>query len=181
MPYGPRSAQLTRGGLVLLDLEAGKVVGVALFQYNPETLVRTLSATDDRGATEIVQLEAVYDATDRLSAGDEQAKFGIAPQLAALELVASPPPEVRRPQTVLAWGPSHVAPVRVTELVATEEAFDHELHPIRARVAITMETLREPGPDAPPIARRLDEERRRLAALGQGSLKDLGLDEKRLF
>jgi hypothetical protein len=181
MPYAPRSGPLTRGGLVLLDLEAGKVVGVAVFQYNPETLVRTLSATDDHGVTDLVQVEAVYDATDRLSAGDEQARLGVAPQLAALELVASPPPEVRRPQAVLVWGPSRVSPVRVTELVTTEEAFDRELHPIRARVAITMETLREPGPDAPPIARRLDEERRRLAELGQGSLKDLGLDEKRLF
>jgi len=134
--------QALRGGLVLRDLSAGsRVVRAASFQYNPDVLYRTLVPGPD-GPVETIELELELDA---LSAGDAQAPLGIQPQLAALESVALPTRALASsPLTVLVWGRSRTVPVRVTELLVTEEAFDEVLHPIRATVAATMEVLDAP-------------------------------------
>jgi hypothetical protein len=97
------------------------------------------------GPLETIELELELDATDALEAGDAQAVLGIQPQLAALESVAFPSRALAAsPLTVLVWGESRTVPVRVTELLVTEEAFDQVLHPIRATVAATMEVLDAP-------------------------------------
>jgi len=169
-----------RGGLVLVDLDAGEVVRTATFQYNPDTLRRRLArAADGDGASELVELKLALDATDWLSAGDPQATSGIGPQLAALESVAFPPQALsRKPLTVFVWGRARIWPVSVLELVVTEEAFDRELHPIRATVTATLELVRfSAEADGPSLARATHEQRARLAEQGAAALDDLGLDE----
>ena len=45
------------------------------------------------------------------------------------------------PLTVFAWSKSRVTPVRITDLSITEEAFDVNLNPIRAKVSLGMRVL----------------------------------------
>jgi hypothetical protein len=145
------------------------------FQYNPETLSRTLAPTAPPGGgmgsasealrlsgppKETIQLEIQLDATDALAIGDSAAiGSGVAPQLAALELLLYPPSgqavsnedsalagiiEVVAPVAplcVLVWGPQRALPVRLTQLTITEEAFDANLNPIRAKVSLSFQVL----------------------------------------
>lgn len=105
-------------------------------------------------------MEAEIDATDEMEAGDRTAgEAGIAPQLAALETLLYPstgqlttnhmlsslgtleilPMETALPLFV--FGQNRVIPVRVTEFSVTEEAFDPNLNPIRAKVSLGMRVL----------------------------------------
>lgn len=43
--------------------------------------------------------------------------------------------------TLFVWSKSRVTPVRITDLDITEEAFDPQLNPIRAKVSIGMRVL----------------------------------------
>ena len=88
-----------------------------------------------------------------------EAPDGIHPQLAALEMLIYPrsalviantillalgtieiiPPQA--PFTLLIWGPKRVLPVRLTEFSITEEAYDPNLNPIRAKVLLGLRVL----------------------------------------
>src|SRR5581483_11106613 len=81
------------------------------------------------------------------------------PQLAALETIIYPASRtlqtnfnlsqqgtleimpVLSPLTLFVWSPNRIAPVRITEFSITEEAFDPQLNPIRAKVSIGMRVL----------------------------------------
>src|SRR5262249_9745416 len=72
----------------------------------------------------------VYPPSDRLIANNNLAKSGtleIAPMIA--------------PLTLFVWSKTRIVPVRVTELSITEEAFDPNLNPIRAKVSLGMRVL----------------------------------------
>jgi hypothetical protein len=109
---------------------------------------------------ETMKVDIEIDATDQL----EQAKapatsMGIYPALASLEMMLYPksavvianevllnlgiieviPPEA--PLTVLVWGLKRVVPVRLTDLSITEEAFDPNLNPIRAKASLGLRVL----------------------------------------
>ena len=111
---------------------------------------------------ETVKDEAELDAADQLEFPDQYpnaATLGIHPQLAVLEQLVYPtvaqlinadalsdlgtleiaPTEA--PLTVFVWSASRVMPVRVTELSVTEEAFDPNLNPLRAKVSLGMRVL----------------------------------------
>jgi hypothetical protein len=113
-------------------------------------------------AVESIKLEAEIDATDALEQPDGNAntvKFGIAPQLAALEALINPtageldalnalsrsgtleilPPEA--PLVLFVWSSSRVVPVRVTDFSITEEAFDAQLNPLRAKVSLGLRVM----------------------------------------
>lgn len=113
-------------------------------------------------AIETIRLEAEIDATDALAdpAGNPDAvSVGIHPQLAVLESLVNPradalqandalvssgalevlPPEA--PLALFVWSRQRVAPVRVTALSVTEEAFDAALNPIRARISLELRVL----------------------------------------
>lgn len=113
-------------------------------------------------AVETLKLEAEIDATDRLEFPDsnpDTVALGIHPQLAALELLVHPTSAalqanevlshsgvleilpLQAPLTVFVWSKQRVVPVRVTDLSVTEEAFDTNLNPIRAKVSIGMRVL----------------------------------------
>jgi hypothetical protein len=87
------------------------------------------------------------------------AELGLQPQLAALETMIYPPSDqliannnlakagtleiapMIAPLTVFIWSKSRVMPVRITDFTITEEAFDPNLNPIRAKVSLGMRVL----------------------------------------
>lgn len=113
-------------------------------------------------AVETLKLDAEIDATDQLEVAQPGAvvlQSGIFPQLAALETILYPPTSVllsnhamassgmleilpmESPLTLFVWSASRIVPVRITEFSITEEAFDSNLNPIRAKVSLGMRVL----------------------------------------
>jgi hypothetical protein len=45
------------------------------------------------------------------------------------------------PLTFFVWGIKRILPVRITEMTITEEAFDQDLNPIRAKVSLGLRVL----------------------------------------
>ncbi len=109
---------------------------------------------------ETISLEAELDATDQLEVAEDTAvEVGIHPQLAALESIMYPPSDrlvendrrlgqgvlevapVQAPLTLFVWSENRILPVRLTEFSVTEEAFDPNLNPIRAKVSLGMRVL----------------------------------------
>ncbi len=54
----------------------------------------------------------------------------------ALEIIP-----LEQPLTLFVWSASRVVPVRLTEFSVTEEAFDPQLNPIRAKVSLGLRVL----------------------------------------
>jgi hypothetical protein len=111
---------------------------------------------------ESIKLEAELDAADQLEHPDDSptvAQLGLHPQLAVLESLVYPPSSrlqtnatlaalgtlevapVEAPLTVFVWSRNRIVPVRVTEFTITEEAFDPNLNPIRAKVSLGLHVL----------------------------------------
>lgn len=168
----PNSPRLQKGAIVGLD-PANPQATVIVFQYNPDTLTRTLTAQTSGGEVdqgealrlkgpprETIKLDLEIDAADQL----EQAKapattMGIYPTLAALEMLLYPKSSLmmanevllnmgiievvapEAPLTLFSWGARRVLPVRLTAFSITEEAFDPNLNPIRARVSLELRVL----------------------------------------
>jgi hypothetical protein len=111
---------------------------------------------------ETLKLDAEIDATDQLEFPDQNRttiEFGVQPQLAALEIIVYPTSRqlsfnnnlarqgileiapMETPLTLFIWSKSRIMPVRLTEFSITEEAFDVNLNPIRAKVSLGMRVL----------------------------------------
>jgi hypothetical protein len=109
---------------------------------------------------ETLELEVEIDAGDQQAfANGPQSTLSIQPQLAAIELLLYPSSsqvssseallaagtlEIGRylaPTVLFVWGSQRVIPVRVTSYAITEEAFDGELNPIRARVTLALQAV----------------------------------------
>jgi len=165
----PAAAHPVRGGFVLVAPDTGRPLKTIPFQYNPDTLTRTLApqgigeepgdrleALRLKGPPhETVKLDAEFDATDSPADYPD----GLYPVLSTLELSIYPstaalqredqlaggaqleiaPAEA--PLTVLVLGPKRVMPVRITDFSITEEAFDQALNPIRVKVSVGVRVL----------------------------------------
>jgi hypothetical protein len=163
---------LVKGAIVGVDL-FNPLASVIIFQYNPETLTRTLQAqTPGEGGdrseamrlkgppVETFKLDVEIDAADQLEKGEGTAvAMGIFPQLSALEMLIYPKSalvitntallavgtiEVIAPDapfTLFVWGPKRVLPVRLTDFTITEESYDPNLNPIRAKVSLGLRVL----------------------------------------
>jgi len=111
-------------------------------------------------AVETIKVDAELDATDSMELGDATVgELGIHPQLAALEMMLYPSNanlesnntlaqsgtlEILPMETALVlfvFGQNRVLPVRLTDFSVTEEAFDTNLNPIRAKVSLGMRVL----------------------------------------
>jgi len=109
---------------------------------------------------ETIKVEAEIDATDQLEAADRlTTRLGLHPILATLEALVYPASGTLEQNnmmasfgtleiianetalTVFVFGANRIAPVRLTELSITEEAFDPSLNPIRAKVSLGMRVL----------------------------------------
>jgi hypothetical protein len=182
------TSHLRKGALAAVDPRTGAQRTAIPFQYNPETLVRRLlprppagepdpqpglSRRGDPPCEEIclsLELDAAGAAAD-----------GLLPALSALELLFDGAAAAawrleagalfetaEPPLLLLEWGEHRRAPVRIAACTITEEAFDAELAPTRARVDLTLHVLT--FGDSPPAhpGRRLFREymqaKERLAA-----------------
>jgi hypothetical protein len=113
-------------------------------------------------AVETIKIEAELDATDQLEFPRQNptaVQFGLHPQLAQLEMLVNPTVETleaddamanagtleiipfEQPLTLFVWSKSRVVPVRLTDFSITEEAFDVNLNPIRAKISLGMRVL----------------------------------------
>ena len=109
---------------------------------------------------ETISVDIEFDATDQLEKVDPQAtSMGIYPRLAALEMLIYPKTslviantvlmavgtiEVIAPQaplTLFVWGLKRIVPVVINSFSITEEAYDVNLNPIRAKVSLGMRVL----------------------------------------
>lgn len=100
----PGSPKLLKGAIVGLD-PANPIASVIVFQYNPDTLTRTLTAQTTSGdggdrsealrlkgpPQETIKVDIELDATDQLEQGDPIATtMGLSPALASLEMLLYP-------------------------------------------------------------------------------------------
>lgn len=173
MSFPQSTPQVMKGAIVGID-PFNPLASIVVFQYNPDTLTRTLQAQSagtqggDRSEAmrlkgapvESIKLDVEIDATDQLERDNALAEsLGIYPQLSALEMLIYPksalvlvntallatgameviPPAA--PLTLFIWGPKRILPVRLTEFSITEEAYDVQLNPIRARVSLGLRVL----------------------------------------
>lgn len=120
----PGSPRVIKGAIVGLDI-FNPLASVVVFQYNPDTMTRTLQAqtagesgsrvetTRLKGApVETIKLDVEIDATDQLEHGESLAtSAGIYPQLSALEMLIYPKSATVVANTVrLALGQLEIAP-----------------------------------------------------------------------
>lgn len=113
-------------------------------------------------AIETFKIEAELDATDQLefpTQNPNAVRYGLHPQLAQLEMLVNPSVEtllsddnlanqgtleiipLEQPLTLFVWSGNRVVPVRLTDFSITEEAFDPNLNPIRAKVSLGLRVL----------------------------------------
>jgi hypothetical protein len=119
----PGSPRIIKGALVGIDIFR-PIPSVVVFQYNPETVTRTLQAqtagesgarsevTRLKGApVETIKLDVEIDATDQLEQGGLATTLGIYPQLSSLEIMLYPSSGVVIANTVLmALGTLEIVP-----------------------------------------------------------------------
>jgi hypothetical protein len=106
------------------------------------------------------KIDAELDATDQLELAESTAvAVGLQAQLAVLETIVYPTSTqletlnaqaqsgvlevaaMESPLTIFVWSRQRIVPVRLTEFSVTEEAFDPDLNPIRAKVSLGMRVL----------------------------------------
>jgi hypothetical protein len=120
----PGAPRLNKGIIIGIDVE-NPVASVIRFQYNPETMTRSLevqSAGDAVGVfetqrlkgapVETISLEAEFDAADQLDDGSVVAStLGVYPQLSALEMLVYPKLDrVRTLRSQMALGMIEIVP-----------------------------------------------------------------------
>ena len=169
----------TKGALVSVD--AGGAKQSIPFQYNPDTVRRILEPNTVGGQpgmrsqavrfagapSETIVLDCRFSAADGLGRSDATtARYGIAPQLAALALLVYPATaDVQRAQQQLdagaleivpalarrllfVWGAQRVVPCRLAGYTITEELHDPGLSPVLATVSMTLHVLSYSDVDA---------------------------------
>ncbi|MBC6474389.1 MAG: hypothetical protein GDA48_17530 [Hormoscilla sp. GM102CHS1] len=166
----PGSPRTLKGAIASID-PLIPLPNVIVFQYNPETMTRTLTSRiagyENTEGTKISQppeetisVKIEIDATDQLEKGDGTAtSLGIHPQLAALETLIYPMSvnviaqeammlagtleilSKSPPLTVFMWGIKRIVPVRIKSMSIEEQAYDVNLNPIRSEVSLEMQVL----------------------------------------
>jgi hypothetical protein len=112
----PLSPRTMRGAIVGLDI-FNPLASVIVFQYNPDTLERTIAPQGSQGGEgadrsealrlkgppqETIKVEIELDATDKLEKDDASAREnGIYPQLSALEMLVYPKSALTIANTIL--------------------------------------------------------------------------------
>ena len=113
-------------------------------------------------AVETLTIEAEIDAADQLEFPDQNQdviEHGIQPQLAVLESLINPTSEqlnnnnnlanagtleiapMEAPLALFVWSKNRIVPISISTFSITEEAFDTQLNPIRAKVNLAMKVL----------------------------------------
>jgi hypothetical protein len=156
--YDPTTGKVLR--TIPLQYNPDTLTRTLQVQASGETGIRSEALRLRGAAVETIKLEAEIDATERLEVPDrDSVALGLHPQIAALESLVQPRADdlqandtlagrgalevlpIEAPLTLFVWSRQRVVPVRVTDLSVTEEAFDVNLNPIRARVSIGLRVL----------------------------------------
>lgn len=176
---------LMRGALIEYGTSLiGPIPNVVIFQFNPESLSRSLQIpprptgptqreTSQAGEKtfERITFKAHFSAADALADDKELARrFGIGPQLAALEKMvlpsailsgmvgavidaigaalsgtrvepALPIPRETYPRILFIWGPTRILPVTIDSMSISELEYDTALNPLRAEVDIALTVI----------------------------------------
>jgi len=134
------------------------------FHERQDDLTDLRDAQQVKVQEESIGLEIRLDATDKLNEGDTiTEQFGIAPQLATLELMVHPKGESligqalgallgspggfsftkgeNPPLILFIWGRKRVLPVNINSMNITETEFSTDLNPIRATVAVNLTVI----------------------------------------
>ena len=168
MTTSPIAPRLIKGALIGIDI-FNPLASIIVFQYNPDTMTRRLDARTTGGQDggdktealrlsgpprETITLNVEFDAADQPDVTSD-----VYPALSALEMLLYPKSAVvianttlallgnteiiapQAPLTIFVWGPQRVLPVRLTGFGITEEAYDANLNPIRARVDLSLYVL----------------------------------------
>jgi hypothetical protein len=111
---------------------------------------------------ETFKLDAEIDATDQLEQPDQNpntVQYGIQPLLASLETIVYPTSTqllennslaqngtleiapMGAPLSLFVWSRNRIVPMRITDFSITEELFDPNLNPIRAKVSLGLRVL----------------------------------------
>jgi hypothetical protein len=154
----PKSGRIL--GVIALQYNPDTLTRTLQVQATGETGDRSQALRLKGAAVETIKLEAEIDAADRLQeANPDAVAVGIHPQLAALEALVHPRADdlqandalaaagvlevlpLEAPLTLFVWSKQRVVPVRLTDLSITEEAFDVNLNPIRAKVSLGLRVL----------------------------------------
>lgn len=194
------SPKILKPGFLYFDSPSAEPK-IIVFQYNPESLSRTLNPAasfpipisppstgpanpntpaQSASTAEVITFNLALDATDELEIADPQAsQFGMFPLLSALELLMYAPPSPAS-MTLFVFGPHRILPVQVLSLQIVEQMFDTKLNPIQATVAVTLRVLKDADLPAGSAARRIWDahfaEMQRLAQfVYSSSLSPLGL------
>jgi hypothetical protein len=148
---------------------------------------------------ETIKVEVEIDATDQMEVADSiTTQIGIQPQLSILETMVYPAStqlinnnnsaqsgtlEIIPMETALSlfiWNKNRIIPMRITEFSITEEAFDVNLNPIRAKISLGMRVLSVDDlgfNTAGNLYMNYQQNKEQLAAkFRQGSLADLGIN-----
>jgi hypothetical protein len=182
----PGQPRTLRGGIVVIDPDTSKVLRIVTFQYNPDTLTRTVQIQAATGDTpdhlealrlkgpplETIKLEAEIDAADMLEDPEQNpntVELGIAPQIAALEALAYPPSsQVRDSLRLASSGTMEIFP-----LTAPLPLFvwgKQRVLPIRiTELSVTEEAF---SPSLNPLRAKISMSMRVL------TVNDLGIDNK---
>jgi hypothetical protein len=175
------SPRLTKGAIITIDPH-NPLASIIVFQYNPAEIVRSLTLATGASAPvdtlrltgpprETISATITIHAVDQLDQPNPvTARFGIYPELSALEMLMYPksaqviasaalaalgtlevvPPSA--PLTLFVWGSKRIAPVALEQLEITEQYHDPNLNPIIATASLRMRVLtyndflpREPG------------------------------------
>ena len=158
----PISPRVMKGGIVMLQYNPDTVTRRLQPQSAGDQADRSEILRLKGPPIETINVVAEIDATDQLAApADNPAAVavGIQPQLAALEMLIYPSSvqlianevltllgtieilPMQAPLAVFVWNPLRITPVRITGIDITEEAFDTNLNPIRAKVTLDMRVL----------------------------------------
>jgi hypothetical protein len=166
----PGSPKLLKGAVVGLDL-FNPLSSIAIFQYNPEQISRSLTPQYSEAVSgealrlagppqETISANLAMDLIDQMEQGEAgPLGGGIAGYLAALEMLVYPKSVLVAanqimlaagimevippvaPLTLFIYGWKRVVPVKIESLSITETAHDPSLNPIRADVTLSMRVL----------------------------------------
>jgi hypothetical protein len=161
-PQPPWTNPLMSGALVRISRTNVLDKTLVLFQYNPETMTRSLEASyynkSSRDllagpAKQTISLKIQFEASDQAWSS----LTGVLPPLAGLEMMVNPsaldlvayklklmsgslkavPPAA--PRILFVWGPARVLPVFIKSLSIKEQMFNSLLTPMTAEVDLSLE------------------------------------------
>jgi hypothetical protein len=158
----PDSFALMPNGVIVLQYNPDTLTRTLKINAPAESGDRSEALRLTGPPVETFKLDAEIDAADQLEFPKDHpstVQYGIFPQLAALETLLYPASAalqntfnlsqqgvleimpVLAPMSLFVWSAARIVPVRFTDFSVTEEAFDTNLNPIRAKVSFGMRVL----------------------------------------